>query len=109
MTRSSIFTITAAGDDVQHLRTWGWYPKFDLAVKHVLEGDDTLLESGTYKYLLIEEVPVGCFTICEKQWWFRAEYIPWRTDGHSDPQDTYKVTICETPDWAKNATNFSMG
>jgi len=103
----SIFTITAAGDDVQHMRTWGWYPTYEEAEKHVLFGDDLLLEGGTFKYLLIEEVPVGCPTLCETAKWFQAHCVTWYEDGK--PCRDYRVVPCDPPSWAKNTCAFSMG
>jgi hypothetical protein len=103
-----IFTITALVEgSTNGKRTWGWYPTFEQAEKHVLQGDDTLLESGTFDYLMIEEVPVGAFTICERQWWYKADCHRWEENGH--PTFDYTVIACPCPKWAKNITNFSMG
>lgn len=110
---NSIFTITAmvnrSSKGPGDKRTWGWYPTFEEAESHVLKGDDTLLESGTFDLLMIEEVPVGAFTICERQWWYKADYRQWFENGYDNFVGVYEVTPCPVPKWAKGVTNFSMG
>lgn len=106
---TSIFTITALTDAPwgSPKRTWGWYPTFKEAEAHVLKGDDCLLESGTYDFLMIEEVPVGAFTLCENRWWYKADCIRWTENGH--PMFDYKITPVPCPKWAESIANFSMG
>lgn len=102
-----IFTITAYTASGNSKRTWGWYNEFEEAERHVLQGDDLLLEGGTFHLLIIEEVPIGCPTLAERQWWYRADYISWYEDGK--PNGDYRVEACPAPSWAQNVTNFSMG
>ena len=96
---SSIYTVTAF-ESASKARVWGWYPTFEEAERHVLQGDDLLLESGTFKILLIEEVPVGCPTLTDHRWWYYAEF---------NSEQDYKVEPCAVPRWAENCANFSMG
>lgn len=97
---SHIFTLTAVRD-CHLLRVWGWYHTFEEAEQHVLleGGDDSILESGTFPYILIEKVPAGAPTRCEQQWWYHV-----KCRLHD-----YSVTPCEAPAWAKNVLNISMG
>ena len=100
---TAIYTITALTFTGKNTRTWGWYPTYAEAERHVQCGDDLLLEGGTFQFLLIEELPEGCPVVASTQWWFRATLDPTAEDC------IYHVAPCDPPDWAFRVTNFSMG
>ena len=62
--------------DVEHERTWGWYPDHERALAVVLQNRTDIFESGYYNLARIEKVrsgPVGWFCPVEVEW-FRADY-----------------------------------
>lgn len=101
---NKIYTVTAFNEETtKGCRTWGWFPTFERAKAAIYnsEYNDHIFESGTYKYALIEEVDSGILPMCEKTWWYKADW-----DANAD---TYTITYVDPPSFVENIINFSMG
>lgn len=109
---NTIYTVSTVSDNAytrsKWSRTWGWYSSKELAEEEFRKCPDLLLESGTYQYILIEEVPMGIGGIWDSsnRWWYSATYL-----GETEESiDTYTIeAMSEVPECYKNVVAFSMG
>lgn len=77
-------------------RTWGYYPKYEMAV-NALHENRTDMHEGCYEYALIEKIGPGiCANVEEKQW------FKW----DKEQRGYFEI---EEPECVKCITNFAIG
>lgn len=111
---NTIYTVTSLNEDTTRgSRTWGWYPSKEEAEEDFRKCPDLCFESGTFKYLLIEEVPMGIGGTWgdSKRWWYSSVYHgSTYLEEEQASMDTYTITAMdEAPEVFKNIVAFSMG
>ena len=77
-------------------RTWGYYPKYEMAATTLYENKTDLYE-GCYEYAVIEKIGYGIAAIAEERQWFK-----WNKEkcGYFE---------IEEPECVKHLVNFAIG
>lgn len=81
---------------IPKLRAVGWFQKFEDAEK-TLEHNTFDLFEGIYDFAVIEEIPEGCYSFVENDWWYRFN------------KENKKYESIERPDEFRGIRNFSIG
>lgn len=86
----------------QRSRCWGWYKRYDNAVKAVVENHTDIFEMDYYDTAVIEAVPQGVCVVSTACIWFSATY-------EDEESDNPTVLQIPRPEWAESSFNFGLG